>query len=164
VSPPAAPPSTAQTSAYLFHDEFDGPAGSAPDAGKWMVAKARETIRNPVFWDRPENMGQDRDDRQNVFIDGKSNLVIRATRTPVTECSAARAFRIAVPGVVALLLVRWPPGGPSWWAGVMSAVLRSSRREQRRIAVATQRTLTTTLPAAVRSSSDAMASPALSSG
>lgn len=42
--------------------------------------RARETIRNPAFWDRPENMGQYRDDRQNVFLDGNSNLVIRATR------------------------------------------------------------------------------------
>ena len=79
-SPPAAPPSTAQTTPYLFHDEFDGPAGSAPDASKWMVATARETIRNPVFWDRPENMGQYRNDRRNVFLDGNSNLVIRATK------------------------------------------------------------------------------------
>jgi beta-glucanase (GH16 family) len=77
---PSAPPATAQTPAYLFHDEFDGPAGSAPDSSKWTVAKAREMIKNPVFWDRPENMGQYRDDRQHVFLDGNSNLVIRATR------------------------------------------------------------------------------------
>ena len=68
------------TPAFLFHDEFDGPAGSAPDPSKWTVATARETIKNPVFWDRPENMGQYRNDRRNVFLDGKSNLVIRATK------------------------------------------------------------------------------------
>ena len=45
-----------------------------------MIAQAREVIKNPVFWDRPENMGQYRDDRANVFPDGNSNLVIRATR------------------------------------------------------------------------------------
>jgi hypothetical protein len=44
-------------------------------------ARARETIRNPV-WDKPENMGQYRDDRQHVFLDGNGNLVIRATRNP----------------------------------------------------------------------------------
>ena len=33
-----------------------------------------------MFWDRPENMGQYRNDRRNVFLDGKSNLVIRATK------------------------------------------------------------------------------------
>ena len=45
-----------------------------------MIAQAREVIKNPVFWDRPENMGQYRDDRANVFLDGNSNLVIRAAR------------------------------------------------------------------------------------
>src|SRR3954466_9503952 len=55
---PQAPPQNTATPAYLFHDEFDGPAGSAPDPAKWRIAQARETIKNPVFWDRPENMGQ----------------------------------------------------------------------------------------------------------
>ena len=77
---PTAPAPTAQTPGFLFHDEFNSPAGSAPDPSKWIVAKARETIKKPVFWDKPENMGQYRDDRQHVFIDGNSNLVIRATR------------------------------------------------------------------------------------
>src|ERR1700760_2267672 len=74
------PPAAAAAPKYLFHDEFDGPAGSSPDQSKWMIATARETIKNPVFWDRPENMGQYRNDRQHVFLDGKSNLVIRATK------------------------------------------------------------------------------------
>ncbi|WP_243841714.1 family 16 glycosylhydrolase [Mycobacterium sp. DL592] len=77
---PDAPAPNATTPAYLFHDEFDGPAGSAPDPSKWNIAQAREIIKNPVFWDRPENMGQYRDDREHVFLDGNSNLVIRATR------------------------------------------------------------------------------------
>ncbi len=76
---PSAPPS-GQAPGLLFSDEFDGPAGSAPDASKWIIARARETIKNPVFWDRPENMGQYRDDRRNVFLDGNSNLVVRATK------------------------------------------------------------------------------------
>lgn len=78
--PPNAPPSGAAAPNFLFSDEFDGPAGSAPDPAKWAVAKARETIKNPVHWDKPENMGQYRDDREHVFLDGNSNLVIRATR------------------------------------------------------------------------------------
>lgn len=77
---PSAPPSSAQNLTLLFQDEFDGPAGSAPDPAKWVAAKQRETIKNPVFWDRPENMGQYRDSRDHVFLDGNSNLVIRATR------------------------------------------------------------------------------------
>ena len=64
----------------LFGDEFDGPAGSAPNPALWSIAQRRELIKNPVFWDRPENMGQYSDDREHVFLDGNSNLVIRATR------------------------------------------------------------------------------------
>ncbi|MBI3214712.1 MAG: family 16 glycosylhydrolase [Mycobacterium sp.] len=67
---------------FLFAEEFNGPAGSAPDPAWWHIIPARETIRNPVFWDRPENMGRYVDDRDHVFVDGNSNLVIRATRGP----------------------------------------------------------------------------------
>jgi beta-glucanase (GH16 family) len=76
--PPAAP--AAQSRAYLFHDEFDGSAGSSPDRSKWIVSNYRTPISNPVNWDRPEFFGQYRDSRENVFLDGKSNLVLRATR------------------------------------------------------------------------------------
>ena len=61
---------------YIFQDEFDGPAGSAPDPSKWAVAKARETIKDPTYWELPEHIGQYRDDRRNVFVDGNSNLVL----------------------------------------------------------------------------------------
>ncbi|MGP0079025.1 MAG: 1,3-beta-glucanase, partial [Mycobacterium sp.] len=43
VPPPAAP--NGQTGTYIFQDEFDGPAGSAPDGSKWAVARAREQIK-----------------------------------------------------------------------------------------------------------------------
>lgn len=76
----AAPPDAGTFGGVVFSDEFDGPAGSPPDPAKWIVATSREQIRNPAFWDRPENMGRYRDDRQNVFLDGNSNLVIRATQ------------------------------------------------------------------------------------
>jgi beta-glucanase (GH16 family) len=78
VPPPAAP--SAQAGSYLWHDEFDGPAGSSPDRSKWIVSNQRTPIRNPVNWDRPEFFGQYRDSRANVFLDGNSNLVLRATR------------------------------------------------------------------------------------
>ncbi|ORV62981.1 glycoside hydrolase family 16 protein [Mycobacterium gastri] len=77
---PAAPAPNGQAGNYVFHDEFDGPAGSAPDSSKWTIARAREQMKDPTYWERPENVGQYRDDRQNVFLDGHSNLVIRAAK------------------------------------------------------------------------------------
>ena len=73
----AVPPSGPS---YLFRDEFDGPAGSAPDASKWEVALAREDMEDPTYWELPGNVGQYRDDRRNVYIDGKSNLVFHAAK------------------------------------------------------------------------------------
>ena len=75
---PTAP--SGQSGTYIFQDEFDGPAGSAPDPSKWTVAQAREQIKDLTYWERPENIGQYRDDRRNVFVDGKSNLVLRAAK------------------------------------------------------------------------------------
>ncbi|MEX0581021.1 MAG: glycoside hydrolase family 16 protein [Mycobacterium sp.] len=78
---PGAPPAPAAgVPPGFLGDEFDGPAGSPPNPALWQIAQRRELIKNPVFWDRPENMGQYRDDREHVFLDGNSNLVIRATR------------------------------------------------------------------------------------
>jgi beta-glucanase (GH16 family) len=51
---PNAPAPGSQTGGFLFHDEFDGPAGSAPDSSKWVVSSNRTPIRNPVGFDRPE--------------------------------------------------------------------------------------------------------------
>lgn len=73
-------PANGQSGPYIFQDEFDGPAGSAPDSSRWTVARAREPMQDPTFWERPENVGQYRDDRRNLFVDGKSNLVIRAAK------------------------------------------------------------------------------------
>jgi hypothetical protein len=85
VPPPTAP--SGQAGSYIFQDEFDGPAGSAPDASKWMIARAREPMKDPTYWERPENVGQYRDDRQNVFLDGNSNLVLRAAKDGPTYYS-----------------------------------------------------------------------------
>jgi hypothetical protein len=40
----AAPPSR-----YLFEDNFDGKAGSAPDYSKWEPALAREDMEDPTY-------------------------------------------------------------------------------------------------------------------
>ncbi len=44
-------------------------------------------MQDPTFWELPENVGQYRDDRRNVFVDGKSNLVIRAAKDGPTYYS-----------------------------------------------------------------------------
>ena len=71
-SAPEAPPS-AVGGPYIFADEFDGPAGSAPDPAKWTI----QTWQDDVF---PPVDGIYRDDRRNVFQDGRSNLVLCATQ------------------------------------------------------------------------------------
>jgi hypothetical protein len=77
---PAAPPPGGSSVNYIFQDDFNGPAGSAPDPSKWLVAKAREPMEDPTFWELPENVGQYRNDRRNVYIDGNSNLVLHAAK------------------------------------------------------------------------------------
>jgi beta-glucanase (GH16 family) len=61
--------------ASTFRDEFDGPAGAPPDPAKWSCelggggwgnGEAQEYVDSP----------------SNVFQDGKSHLIIRATRHP----------------------------------------------------------------------------------
>ena len=37
-------------------------------------------MEDPTFWELPENVGQYRDDRRNVYLDGKSNLVFHAAK------------------------------------------------------------------------------------
>jgi beta-glucanase (GH16 family) len=71
--PNQPPPDAAAVGTYLFHDEFDGPAGAAPDPGKWLV----QNWDDPVV---PPMAGHYRNDRRNVFVDGNSNLVLCATR------------------------------------------------------------------------------------
>ena len=51
-SRPDNPPPNTQPGNYIFQDEFDGPAGSAPDRSKWVISNQRTPIRNPVGCDR----------------------------------------------------------------------------------------------------------------
>jgi hypothetical protein len=69
--PPPTAPAGAPDGAYIFQDEFDGPAGQGPDPAKWTV----QTWQDDVF---PPVAGQYR--AQNVYLDGNSNLVLLATR------------------------------------------------------------------------------------
>jgi hypothetical protein len=77
---PAPPPLGTALVNYIFQDDFDGPAASAPDPSKWLVEPAREPMRDPTAGELFENVGQYRDDRRNVFLDGNSNLVFRAVK------------------------------------------------------------------------------------
>ena len=72
VPKPEQPPSGDPGGGYIFQDEFDGPAGSAPDRAKWIVQTWQDDVYPPV-------QGIYRDDRRNVFLDGNSNLVLLAT-------------------------------------------------------------------------------------
>ncbi len=70
---PTEPPPDAAVGTYIFQDEFDGPHGAAPDPAKWTMQSWQDDVWPPV-------VGQYRDDRRNVFLDGNSNLVLLATQ------------------------------------------------------------------------------------
>jgi Glycosyl hydrolases family 16 len=57
----------------IFADDFDGPAGAAPDLSKWTVKNWNEPVTPPI-------LGLYRDDRRNVSLDGNGNLALRATK------------------------------------------------------------------------------------
>ena len=64
---------------YFRTFNFDGPAGSPPitpnGSRRWPARDG-----GPDLLGLPENVGQYRDDRRNVYLDGKSNLVFRAAK------------------------------------------------------------------------------------
>ena len=71
----AATPALAQDRWQLaWSDEFNGPAGSAPDLTKWTYDLGATGWGNKEL----ENYT---DSRQNSFLDGKGNLVIRVLKT-----------------------------------------------------------------------------------
>lgn len=56
---------------YLFHDEFDGPAGSPPDPAKWVNLDG-------VYYDKAASRAK----AANAFHDGHGNMILRVTRDP----------------------------------------------------------------------------------
>ena len=58
--------------AYAFEDEFNGPAGSAPDSSKWTYDLGRWTDNN--------ELETYTDSRANSYLDGQGHLVIKALR------------------------------------------------------------------------------------
>ncbi len=58
--------------AEVWRDDFDGPAGSAPDVSKWTL-EIRPHGQNG-------EQDYDTDSRQNSFLDGNGNLALRAVQ------------------------------------------------------------------------------------
>lgn len=68
---PAAPSAGAPAVTYVFEDDFNGPAGQGPDLTKWTVWDWDEDVYPPL---------EGHYVARNVFLDGNSNLVLRATQ------------------------------------------------------------------------------------
>jgi beta-glucanase (GH16 family) len=71
-------PAHARPVSYAFADEFNGPAGSAPDPSKWTY-----DVGGGGWGDNQLQIYTS--SRENSFLDGRGNLVIRATKTTQTS-------------------------------------------------------------------------------
>jgi beta-glucanase (GH16 family) len=76
----------------VWSDEFDGPAGSLPDAARWTydvgdlhVNNELETYCSPAFTTAPCDAAS-----PNAYKDGRGRLVIRGVRTRSGEWTSAR--------------------------------------------------------------------------
>jgi len=83
------------TRAFTFRDEFDGPAGAPPDPAKWSYDTGGGG------WGNGE-LQVYTDSAANAFQDGRSHLVIRATRPATSDGTcpgpAYRSARITTRG------------------------------------------------------------------
>jgi hypothetical protein len=102
--------------AYLFADDFDGPAGSAPDPTKWLHETGNQTE-----YGYDDSRGIWVNDRLNSFLDGNSNLVVRITESRGTYASARLTTRSIWSGPIgttweARIKIDPQPGTwPAWW-------------------------------------------------
>lgn len=76
---------------YTFADDFDGPAGSAPDPSKWAYDLGGGGWGN-------DELEIYTSSRENSFLDGNGNLVIRATRTTGQGTATFRSARLKTLG------------------------------------------------------------------
>lgn len=67
----------------IWADEFEGPAGTAPDSAKWVYDLGAGG------WGNAE-LQTYTDSRENSFLDGKGHLVIRAIQTGEKQYTSAR--------------------------------------------------------------------------
>lgn len=108
---------------YSFDDDFDGPAGSAPDPSKWTYDVGGGGWGN-------NELEVYTSARANSFLDGAGHLVIRATKT-TTQASGGKAIatyqsaRLKTLGIFgqyqgmfeARIKLNVQPGlWPAWWA------------------------------------------------
>lgn len=76
---------------YTFADDFDGPAGSAPDPAKWGYDLGGGGWGN-------DELETYTSSRENSFLDGNGNLVIRATKSAGQGATAYRSARLKTLG------------------------------------------------------------------
>jgi beta-glucanase (GH16 family) len=67
----------------VWADDFNGPAGSAPDPSKWIFDRGANNWGNHELEDYT-------DSRDNVFLDGHGHLVIRAIQTAPDKYTSGR--------------------------------------------------------------------------
>lgn len=75
---------------YVFRDEFNGPAGAAPDPSKWGYDLGR--------WPGNNELETYTDSRANSYLDGQGHLVIRALRGPPGSAAYTSA-RLTTQGI-----------------------------------------------------------------
>ncbi|MFJ4699726.1 MULTISPECIES: discoidin domain-containing protein [unclassified Streptomyces] len=77
-TPPPPLPADPNYSKLVFNDDFDGPAGRAPDASKWV----------PETGPGPNNELEYYTNNKNAALDGAGNLVLEARKeeTPGSAC------------------------------------------------------------------------------
>ncbi|WP_336207354.1 discoidin domain-containing protein [Nonomuraea sp. LPB2021202275-12-8] len=77
-TPPAPAPDPADPPALVWHDEFDGPAGTRPDAAKWRADPGTG----------PNNELEYYTNHDNAAMDGQGHLVLEARKqaTPGSSC------------------------------------------------------------------------------
>ena len=100
--------------AYAFEDEFNGPAGSAPDSSKWTYDLGRWTDNN--------ELETYTNSRVNSYLDGQGHLVIRAV--PNGRHGAYTSARLLTQGLFSrnhgnfearIKVDRATGTWPAWW-------------------------------------------------
>jgi beta-glucanase (GH16 family) len=102
-----------------WRDDFDGPAGSAPDTSKWHV-DVRPSGQN-------DELDYDTDDRKNSFLDGNGHLVFQAIQENYVDAQGVKSSqpytsaRLDTRGKLEQTYgkfearIQLPPGGKGIW-------------------------------------------------